>query len=226
MFHSLQPLAMLLPLLLWSCALVPGKFVSTLQIDADRSFAFTYQGEVHAVDLPTGMAGLRNMTPAKEAKDAAKAAEARAQAQRKWGALAAALSKEAGYRSVEHLGEGRFRIDYAARGTLNHPFLFPFSGDAEVVLPFVAIELRGRDRVRVKAPGFAADTSGRGVPDMGSVGSKLDGSFTLTTTAEIISQNSEDGASESGTSRTISWRATPATKDAPLAMLRVAPLNP
>jgi hypothetical protein len=225
MLHALRPLVLLLPLLLWSCALVPGKFVSTLSIDSDRRFAFTYLGEVHVVDMPSGMAGFRAMTPPKDAKDAALTAEAREQAERKWATLAATLQKEAGYRSVEHLGKGRFRIDYAARGTLSHPFLFPFSSDAEVILPFIAIELRGPDRVRVKAPGYAASTSGNGIPDMGSVGSRLDGTFTLTTTAEIVSQNSEDGPTAAAPVRTITWRATPATKDAPLALLKVAPLT-
>ena len=39
-------LAVLAPLLLVGCILTPGKFASTMTINADRTFAFTYKGEV------------------------------------------------------------------------------------------------------------------------------------------------------------------------------------
>ena len=42
-------LALLMPFALASCVLAPGKFVSTLRIDADRHFTFTYVGEVIAL---------------------------------------------------------------------------------------------------------------------------------------------------------------------------------
>ncbi len=69
--------------------------------------------------------------------------------------IAAALAKEKGFRSARYLGNRTFAIDYAIAGRLDHAFLFPFNIDAQIVLPFVAVELRGEDRVRVKAPGFA-----------------------------------------------------------------------
>ena len=43
-------IAILAPLLLVGCILSPGKFTSTMTINADRTFAFTYQGEVIASD--------------------------------------------------------------------------------------------------------------------------------------------------------------------------------
>ena len=43
--------ALLLPIALASCVLAPGKFVSTLKVDADRHFAFSYVGEVYAIDV-------------------------------------------------------------------------------------------------------------------------------------------------------------------------------
>jgi hypothetical protein len=52
----------------------------------------------------------------------------------------------------------------------------------------------------------------------------MDGTFTLTTDAEIVSQNQEDGARTSGTTKTIVWRVTNRSKDAPMAVLRVAGL--
>ncbi|MBN9918207.1 hypothetical protein JND32_15015, partial [Listeria monocytogenes] len=44
--------------------------------------------------------------------------------------------------------------------------------------------------------------------------------FTLDTDAEIVSQNQEDGAVTTGTRKTVTWKATPTTKDAPTAVLR------
>jgi hypothetical protein len=55
--------------------------------------------------------------------------------------------------------------------------------------------------------------------------STLDGTFTLTTNAEIVSQNNENGSVATTNGRQIVWKATPLTKDEPMAVLRVAPLK-
>ena len=44
-------MVLLLPVTLSSCVLVPAKFVSTLIINADRTFSFSYVGEVVALDI-------------------------------------------------------------------------------------------------------------------------------------------------------------------------------
>ena len=143
-------------------------------------------------------------------------------------AIAAALSREQGFRSVRYLGERKFAIDYAASGRLDHAFLFPFNIDAQIMLPFIAVELRGPDRVRVKAPGFATGfDKSQGPAGLGGAGDKaakaLDGRFTLTTDAQIISQNQEDGAQDVAEGKRIVWMVTPLTSDAPMATLRLAP---
>lgn len=233
-------LALLSPLLLVGCVVTPGKFVSTLKVGADRSFAFTYVGEVYAIDLEGMGKGLGSLTSETAAasddtdvKDAAKetdkadpAAEAaakQAEQDKKNEGVAEALRKESGYRRVEYLGKGKFSIDYAIAGRLTHGFVYPYNVDAEIIVPFIAIELRGKDVVRIKAPAFAAGaTKGAGMPGMDGSSDKLDGTFTLTTDAEIVSQNNEAGAVAGPGGKTISWKATPLTKDAPLAVLRVA----
>src|SRR4051812_8816097 len=48
-------LALLAPLMLVGCLLAPGKFTSTLTINADRTFTYSYQGEVYAFDLNEAM---------------------------------------------------------------------------------------------------------------------------------------------------------------------------
>ncbi len=226
-------LAVVAPLILLGCVLTPGKFVSTLTINADRSFAFAYKGEVIAINPGEGMTDGLKDKPADGGPSekpaaillAAEAGKTDADTEAKNRAIAATLSKEAGYRSVAYLGKGKFAIDYAVSGTLTHNFVYPFNSDAEVVFPFLVVELRQGGTVRVRAPGFAnsggsSPQAGMG-PMAGEAAKALDGVFTLDTDAEIVSQNNEDGAKTAGARRTIAWRATPLTKDAPVAVLRL-----
>src|SRR4051812_24683890 len=111
-------LVLLLPFALASCVLTPGKFVSTLKIDADRHFTFTYVGEVIALQEDDMTKGLGDMsTPSstdpasaknegdptpqkivlqKKENPAESPAAKKAAADAKNRAIAAALSKEAG----------------------------------------------------------------------------------------------------------------------------------
>ena len=228
---------LLVPLALAACLFVPGKFQSTLTIHADRSFTYAYKGEVVAVDvggmMTKAMGGLADAFSNEGAgnetapMDLEPTPEEKAKKDAEYRDVAAKLTKEAGYRSVEYRGDGVFFVDYEISGKLTHNFVFPFNQDAAMVFPFVAVELRGKDAVRVRAPGFGKQQDGG---DMGGLGAseeamaKLDGTFTLITDAEIVSQNNEDGAQTSGTTKTISWKVSPTTQDAPMAVLRVAGL--
>src|SRR5690606_29296232 len=120
-------------------------------------------------------------------------------------AVAETLRKEAGYRSVQYLGDGKFMIDYSISGVLDHSFVYPFNTDAEILMPFIAVEVRANNTVRVRAPGFANDKNDSAPPGMEAAFKRLDGTFTIDTDAEIVSQNSEDGATTAGNRRTISW---------------------
>ncbi|QNQ10198.1 hypothetical protein [Sphingomonas alpina] len=254
----------LLPLALASCVLTPGKFVSKLTIDADRSFTFSYVGEVIAIDisdeLGKGMGGAFSGEPSGPGADddgkaepkptlwksaaqdsgtkdrtdndtdkvdeKAKAAAKKASAEARNKAIAEALTKEAGYRKVTYLGDGKFDIDYQISGTLTHSFVFPYNVDAEAVFPFVIVEVRANNTVRLKAPAFANEGSdknmGMDMPGADQASSKLDGVFTLDTNAEIVSQNNEDGPATPGARKTVTWKATPLSKTAPMAVLRFA----
>lgn len=247
-------LALIAPLVLVGCAFSPGKFTSSLTLLADRSFTFSYQGEVIAVDIAGEMAkgmgdafkdldkdsekeGTSTTALLRDAawqdEDAignesepsteADSAEDEAKKEAKFKAIGEALTKEAGYRSVTYKGDGVFLIDYQVSGKLTHNFLWPYNLDAEVIFPFVVIEMRGRDQVRVKAPAFGDnDSPAKGKTDEKA---KLDGTFTLVTDGELVSQNNEDGATSAGGRKTVVWKATPLSKDAPMAVVKVAPLN-
>ena len=249
----------LAPLMLTSCLLVPAKFTSSLDIRADRTFTFTYVGEVQlmkskepSASEPSSLEeepgsseqswqddgggearmiknadkpGAKGKAPAKDENFGDSSEEATKLRQ-----LAQTLSGEYGFRSVRYIGDRKLAIDYRITGKLDHAFVFPFNPDGEIIVPFLAIELRGKDRLRVKAPGFANDESSQGSMGMGGMGgmgsggqsSELDGSFTLTTSAEIVSQNQEDGAQTmpDGTKKLV-WTVNPNTRDAPMAVLRV-----
>jgi hypothetical protein len=245
--------AVFAPAFLASCLLSPGKFTSTMTINADRTFVFTYKGEVIKIDPSSAMTssamkglgdkpatsdGDQEGDKATEPKPAVHqiAANSRAkprsknepdpdaEGDAKNREIAAALAKEVGYRSVVYQGKGKFLIDYAISGTLTHNFVYPFNSDAEAVFPFIVIELRQGGLVRIKAPGFADNSSSNtGMNGMGGDARKaMDGVFTLDTDAEIVSQNNEDGAKTVGMRRMVTWRATPLTKDAPTAVLKLA----
>jgi hypothetical protein len=226
-------LAVAAPLALAGCLLTPGKFTSNLAVNADRSFSFTYVGEVIAVDPSSEMKSSSDSEPAADASEEDKkaaadkkieTAKASAELETKRRAMADALSKEAGYRSVSYQGNGKYLIDYAISGRLDHSFLFPFNSDAEVAIPFIALELRKDGAVRVKAPAFgksggkpAGMDMGMGMPESPSL---AEGVFTVTTDAEIVMHNNEDGVKTAGAKKSLVWQVTPLSKDAPVAVLR------
>lgn len=245
LYRTLGALAGLLALS--ACLVTPGAFESSLDIRADRSFAFAYKGEILASDM--GKSGLAGGGPSTDdTQDDAEAAPTLMQIaardedfsdavadgadkgdEAQMLAIAAALTKEKGFRSARYMGNCKFEIDYAMTGKLTHAFLFPFNIDAQIILPFVAVELRGDDRVRVKAPGFANGfDKSQGPAGMGNgagdeAAKALNGRFTLTTDADIVSQNQEEGAQTTPQGKRIIWTISPLTSDAPAATLRVKP---
>jgi hypothetical protein len=237
--------AILAALALSSCVLAPGKFISKLVINADRTFSYTYTGQVIAVDMSdakwmddnsptdddksdegTTPSSTDDDSPTlqpialQDTKNGKDDAKTKAAADAKNRAIAEALSKEAGFRKVTYDGDGVFDVDYAISGRLDHAFIWPFNIDAEAIIPFIAVELRANGTVRMKAPGFGNDDSSKSMPDADQAASKMDGTFTLDTDAEIVSQDSEDGATNAGGRHIVTWKATPASKTAPMAVLR------
>jgi hypothetical protein len=200
-------------LLLVSCILSPGKFVSTLDIRKDRSFSFTYQGEVLAAD-PKATDGEGKPLPVKPGPP-----DADTIAQRK--AIAEALSKEEGYRSVQYVGGNKFRVDYAITGRLDRAFVYPINLDAMAFIPWLAVEMRKDGSVRVKAPAFGDMSQAMGQPSVPGTGGAegREGSFTLTTDASLVMQNNEEGAAPGPISKVV-WKVTPTSTTVPTAVIR------
>jgi len=225
---------MIIPLLaLSACLLTPGKFTSSLDVRKDGHFTFAYKGEVIAKDFADSMKG---MGPGKDEEDGQDAEDEDASFLQiastsddeddgktaKMQAIVDALMKEKGYRSARYVGGDTLEIDYEISGMLDHSFLFPFNADAQVVLPFVAVEVRKDGKVRIQAPGFGEGDSKSG--GMGGKGGmeQREGSFTLTTDARIVSQNQENGSTGTARGEEIVWQVTPLTRIAPMAVLELA----
>ena len=232
-------------LILSSCILSPGKFVSTLHIAKDRSFTFTYVGEVILLDPAAAMQqgmqdGLNSAAPSSDdgmgdeadvAENAAEAAPATpaapaaetAQQIAEARAIAEALSKEVGYRSVEYLGRNKFRVDYSMTGRLDRSFVYPINMDAKSIIPWLVVEVRKDRTARLQAMAFGEQESG-----MGGAGAKpdsqpkeRDGTFTFTTDAELVMQNNEEGMAP-GPGKKVVWKVTPTSKTVPTAVVRFA----
>jgi hypothetical protein len=228
-------------LVLSSCILSPGKFVSTLHIAKDRSFTFTYVGEVILLDpasamqqgMQEGLAGIGepaageegdatgNVTEMPEPPAPAAPAAETAQAIAEGKAIAEALSKEVGYRSVEYLGKNKFRVDYSMTGKLDRSFVYPINLDAKSIIPWIAVEVRKDRTARIKAIAFGEEESMDSAAKPDAQPKEREGTFTVTTDAELVMQNNEEGMAP-GPARKVVWRVTPTSKTVPTAVVRFA----
>lgn len=218
-------------LLLTSCLLSPGKFTSSLDIRKNGAFTYSYVGEVVVSDPSSQMPDTSEADTGKDAKAVtpAKPADKAKEVAARLREVADALAKEKGFRSVKVIGDNKLSVDYRISGKLDHSFLFPFNIDAKAIVPFIAVEVRADGKVRMQAPAFGNAGDASPVGDMGGMtggGSDVkerSGTFTLTTDAEIVSQNQEDGAVATATGKQIVWNITPATTTVPLAVLKLVP---
>lgn len=221
--------AALAPLVLLSgCLLSPGKFTSNLDIRKDGTFSFAYVGEVIVAEPSDQMPDMTDTGDGKAPSPApTKSAQKSKETAAKTKAVADALAKEKGFHSVRVVGPDKLSVDYQISGRLDHSFVFPFNIDAKAIIPFLAIEVRADGKVRMMAPGFGEEASGASAGPMGGKGESSgakdrNGTFTLTTDGEIISQNQEDGATDTQRGKQIVWTITPETRAAPMAVLKLA----
>jgi len=239
-------------LTLSSCILSPGKFVSTLHIAKDRSFTFTYVGEVILLDpaaamqqgMQEGLAGVGDAAEggmvdengdvignaaddlagntAEATQPAAPAAES-AKSVAEAKAIAEALSKEVGYRSAEYLGKGKFRVDYSMTGKLDRSFVYPINTDAKSIIPWLVVEVRKDRTARLQAIAFGEQESG-----LGGAGSRPDTEpkerdGTFTFTTDAeLVMQNNEDGMAPGPGKKVVWRVTPTSKTVPTAVVRFA----
>lgn len=153
----------------------------------------------------------------------------------------ARITKQKGWRSVVHKGNGLFEVDYAVSGRIDQDFTFPVIEKTQGLTPFVVAAARANGAVRIDAPAFAS--SGKSTFMGGSMGGlipifqalgaagdskeakmfanlpKLNGSFTIRTDGEILTNNTDDGPALDGAMRTLQWKINPRRDQPPEALI-------
>lgn len=144
-------------------------------------------------------------------------------------AFAQKLMKYAGWRSVTYRGKGVYDVDYRFGGSAGQDFLFPALPDNDLTIPFIALRRRSDGSVLVTAPGLSAGPGGLAeragsaatATANGPPPSRAEGRFTIVTNGEILTNNSEDGASPHAGGRKLHWDINPASKKIPEALIRL-----
>lgn len=153
--------------------------------------------------------------------------------------LAASLRRQHGWNSVEYKGDGLYVVDFAVSGRLDHDFTFPVLEGSALSNNFVIVNLRNGGVVRVDAPGFAVQSTspsassgllqaaslyGEGATD-GTDSPRipeLNGTFTITTDAAILANNTDEGPQASPKGQQLSWKINRRKPNAPMALIQLA----
>lgn len=151
-------------------------------------------------------------------------------------AFIAKLTKQKGWNSVVHKGNGIFEVDYAISGTLDRDFIFPNIPDAMMANPMVLVRVRKDNNVEIDAPGFGSDEQMSKSSNLLSTMAKqetkqdeenpltsmTDGAFTVTTNAEILTNNTDDGpVSAAAKGKSLIWKVSPQAQKRPEALLKM-----
>ncbi|TFI58646.1 hypothetical protein E2493_08345 [Sphingomonas parva] len=146
------------------------------------------------------------------------------------------LQGHAGWKRVQHKANGVFDVDYELSGRLDHDFVFPVFPEIDMIIPFVKVVRLSGNRIRVLAPAFVQPKEGgwqgMGSAMQGAVGAqakgaaeswmkKPEGTFTLTTDAEILTNNTREGPARAAAGRSLTWTVGPLDASKPEALLQL-----
>ncbi|PEQ10844.1 hypothetical protein B2G71_20515 [Novosphingobium sp. PC22D] len=157
------------------------------------------------------------------------------------GAFAETLLRQKGWRKVEYMGDGKFEVDFMLEGRLDHDFLFPTIEGFPMANALVQVSLRDDGSVRIDAPGYGAGGGMMGGMAMRGIMSgamskveqtsteadaddmpAIDGTFTITTDAQVLANNTDEGPQQTPVGQTLTWKVNNRTPAAPTALLRLA----
>ena len=153
----------------------------------------------------------------------------------------ARIKKQKGWRDVVHKGDGLFEVDYAVSGRIDQDFTFPVIEKTQGLTPFIVAVARANGAVRIDAPAFVSagqnsfmgGSMGGLLPIFQAIGAsgdseeaklfarlpKPEGTFTIRTDGEILTNNTQDGPEPSGAMRALQWKIGPRTPSAPEALI-------
>lgn len=154
--------------------------------------------------------------------------------------LADRLRKQAGWKTVTYKGDGLFEVDFAIAGQIGHDFSFPTIERFPMANAFIVLNHRADGTVRMDAPGFSGANGGAGsmggLTQLAMLGAAseadkkgeampkfpaLDGMLTLTTDAQILANNTDEGPSAGTAGQRLLWTVNARTTAAPTALLRL-----
>lgn len=147
------------------------------------------------------------------------------------------LRRQKGWKSVIDKGDGRFEVEFAITGKLDHDFTFPTIEKFPMLIPFVTLIRRSDGSVRVEAPAFSSGAAaspmmGMAAASAGGSGSDkagtdsvptLDGTLTLITDGEILANNTDEGPAPAPGGKKLVWPVNARTAAAPTALVRITP---
>ncbi|MEO1168052.1 MAG: hypothetical protein AAFW97_04995 [Pseudomonadota bacterium] len=228
-------LAPLLALLLTGCLLVPGQFEAEMTIAADGAFDFAYRGEVRiggdenrGAVAPSGDGGARGDAPESGSVDpqfeeavAAFMGGLNPNNEETVVAFAERLEARRGWNSVDYRGEGLFDVDFATSGTLDRDFLFPVVPDFILNFPMVAAVPRDDGTVRITILALMPEPNDDGQAEPGPIETIGNGTFTLVTTAPIVSTNGTVSEGDNAGEMIIRWSSDDPPGERPEAIIQL-----
>ncbi|WP_339823482.1 hypothetical protein [uncultured Parasphingorhabdus sp.] len=237
-------LALVAPLLLAGCLLIPGKFESQLRLMNDGTYSFTYNGQMQlAEDNDKSMPGQSSESDDESDSGDNSSSDPKMAAMGEifGGAIpgddeglkkfAAQLAKYDGWNKVEYVGDNLFEVEYAMSGNFDQMFAFPTIPGAIMQFPFVQIIRRSGGELEVLTPAMAGQASLVGamtplVTGSDSEKSKMqpiDGTFTIVTDGEVLVNNTQDGLTVSGSTRNMRWKVdgTTSPEGSPRAIIKL-----
>ncbi|CAO1651038.1 Lipoprotein [Parasphingorhabdus sp. NYA22] len=146
--------------------------------------------------------------------------------------FAAKLAKYDGWNKVEYMGNNLFEVEYAVSGKFDQMFAFPTIPGATMQFPFVQIIRRSDGELEVLTPAMggagglagAMGPSPMGGPSGKSKTQPIDGTFTIMTDGEVLTNNTEDGLTLKGSMKSMRWKVdgTSGPDGSPRAIIKLA----